>query len=133
MNKFVGIGRAGKDPEVKTFDNGSIATFSLALSERGYTLQNGTQVPERTDWFNVVVRGGLVKVAELVKKGSLIAVRGKLRTRSYDKDGQKVYVTEIHADKLELLGKKEGSDNSEHPYTQGDPHGNAEPSDDLPF
>ena len=57
MNKVILIGNVGKDPEVKYFDSGSAqATFPLATSERGYKLQNGTEVPERTEWHNIVIR-----------------------------------------------------------------------------
>ena len=73
-------------------------------SERGYRLANGTEVPERTEWHNIVVRRDLVPFVEKwVRKGSSLFVEGKIRTRSYDDQaGVKRYVTEIHADKLEF-------------------------------
>lgn len=106
MNKVQLIGNVGNDPDVKEFDGKKVATFSIATTEKGYTAQNGTVIPDRTDWHNIVVWGGLVKVIEnFVKKGSQLYVEGKLRTRTWEKEGQKHYSTEIHVDQLELLGK----------------------------
>ncbi|OUO53014.1 single-stranded DNA-binding protein [Parabacteroides sp. An277] len=105
LNKVLLIGNVGRDPEVRYFDTGSaVANFPLATSERGYTLANGTVVPERTEWHNIVVRRDQVPFVEkYVKKGSLLYVEGKLRTRSYDDaSGSKRYVTEIHADRIEF-------------------------------
>lgn len=105
LNKVILIGNVGKDPDVRYFDSGAaVANFPLATSERGYTLANGTVVPERTEWHNVVVRRDLVPFVEKwVKKGSGLYVEGKIRTRSYDdQSGVKRYVTEIHADRVEF-------------------------------
>lgn len=109
VNKVILIGNVGKDPDVRYFDNGSaVVNFTLATTERGYTAANGTQVPDRTEWHNVVCWRGLAKVAEqFVKKGTQLYVEGKIRTRSYDdQNGIKRYVVEIYADNLELLGRK---------------------------
>lgn len=103
LNKVILIGNVGRDPEVRYFDNGrGIANFPLATSERGYTLANGTVVPERTEWHNIVVRSDLVPFVEKwVKKGSGLYVEGKIRTRSYDDQaGNKRYITEIYADRV---------------------------------
>lgn len=105
LNKVILIGNVGKDPDVRYFDSGSaIANFPLATSERGYTLANGTVIPERTEWHNIVVRRDLVSFVEKwVKKGSGLYVEGKIRTRNYDdQNGVKRYVTEIHADRIEF-------------------------------
>ena len=65
INKVILIGNVGKDPDVRYLDNGvAVANFPLATSERGYTLANGTQVPERTEWHNLVLWRGLAEVAE---------------------------------------------------------------------
>ncbi|MDD2436938.1 MAG: single-stranded DNA-binding protein [Massilibacteroides sp.] len=106
LNKVLLIGNVGKDPEVRYFDSGAaVANFPLATSERGYTLANGTVVPDRTDWHNIVVRRDQVSFVEKwVKKGSLLYVEGKIRNRSYDdQNGIKRYVTEIHADRVEFF------------------------------
>lgn len=106
VNKVILIGNVGREPEVRYLDNGvAVATFTLATSERGYTLQNGTQVPERTEWHNIVLWRGLAEVAEkYVHKGDKLYIEGKLRTRSYDdQNGVKRYVVEIFADNMEML------------------------------
>ena len=106
LNKVILIGNVGKDPDVRYFDSGTaVANFPLATSERGYTLANGTVVPERTEWHNIVVRRDQVAFVEKwVKKGSGVYVEGKIRTRSYDdQSGVKRYVTEIHADRIEFI------------------------------
>ena len=112
LNKVILIGNVGRDPEVRYFDNGAaVANFPLATSERGYTLANGTVVPERTEWHNVVVRRDLVSFVEKwVKKGSGLYVEGKIRTRNYDdQSGVKRYVTEIHADRVEFYSSGSGN------------------------
>lgn len=106
VNKVILIGNAGRDPEVRYLDSGvAVATLTLATSERGYTLQNGTQVPERTEWHNIVLWRGLAEVAEkYVRKGDKLYIEGKIRTRSYDdQNGVKRYVVEIFADNMEML------------------------------
>ncbi len=109
VNKIFLIGNVGKDPEVRYFDNGgAVANFSLATTEKGYTAANGTQVPDRTEWHNVVLWRGLAEIAEkYVRKGSKIFVEGRIRTRSYDDaSGNKRYITEIWGDNMELLDRK---------------------------
>lgn len=105
LNKVILIGNVGKNPDVRYFDNNqAIASFPLATSDRGYTLANGTVVPERTEWHNVVVRRDLVPFVEKwVKKGTGLYVEGKIRTRTYDDaTGNKRYLTEIHADRVDF-------------------------------
>ncbi|MCT4644867.1 MAG: single-stranded DNA-binding protein [Carboxylicivirga sp.] len=112
VNKVILVGNVGKDPEVRHFENdGAVANFPLATTERGFTARNGQEIPERTEWHNIVVWRGLAKVVEsYVKKGTQLYIEGKMRTRSYDdKDGNKRYTTEVYADSLQLLGRK--SDN----------------------
>ena len=111
LNKVILIGNVGKDPTVKYFDSGNaVANFAVATSERGYTLSNGTEVPERTEWHNIVAsRDRAQFVEKYVKKGSLVYVEGKIRTRNYDdQSGVKRYITEIYADRIEFysLGRK---------------------------
>lgn len=150
VNKVILIGNVGKDPDIRYFDNGSaVVNFSLATTERGYTAANGTQVPDRTEWHNIVCWRGLAKVAEqFVKKGTQLYIEGRIRTRSYDdQNGVKRYVVEIYADNMELLGRK-GDGMSEGPgasYSQQASSGQSAPSmgapqqtsadeaDDLPF
>lgn len=109
VNKVILLGNVGRDPEVRYLDAGvAVATFPLATSEKGYTLQNGTQVPERTEWHNIVLWRGLAEVAEkYIHKGDKLYIEGKIRTRSYDDQaGVKRYVTEIFADNMEMLSPR---------------------------
>ena len=109
VNKVILVGNVGRDPEIRYFENDrAVANFPLATTERGFTTSAGQQVPERTEWHNVVIWGGLAKVAEnYVKKGTQLYIEGKLRTRSWDdKDGNKRYTTEVYVDNLQLLGRK---------------------------
>lgn len=109
VNKVILIGRVGKEPRVKHFDGGSaVATFSLATTERAYTLANGTNVPERTEWHNVVATNRLAEVIEkYVHKGDKLYLECKLRTRDYDDSkGVKHYITEVFVDSMEMLSVK---------------------------
>ncbi len=157
VNKVILIGNVGRDPDVRYFDNGSaVANFTLATTERGYTAANGTQIPDRTEWHNIVCWRGLAKVAEqFVRKGVQVYVEGKIRSRSYDDaNGIKRYVNEIYVDNLELLGsrRRDGMDGDSsyqapaqtagEPYQQSQPQGggysapnipNNIEEDDLPF
>ncbi len=102
------IGRLGKEPEVKTFESGTkMATFTLATNDVYYN-NKGEKVDD-TQWHNIVVWGKKVEVVEnYLKKGSEIAVQGKLVNRSYEtKEGEKRYVTEINLNELLMLGKKD--------------------------
>ena len=113
INKVILIGNVGKDPEVRYLEsNVAVANVTLATTERGYTMSNGTVVPDRTEWHNIVLWRGLAELAEkYVRKGSQIYIEGKLRTRSWeDKEGNRRYTTEVYADNIQLLGKR--SDNT---------------------
>ena len=109
MNKVMLIGNVGVDPDVRFVDRGvCVAQLRLATSERGYTLPNGTEVPERTEWHNVVLWRQLAEVVDkYVKKGDKLYIEGKIHTRSYeDNQGRTRYVTEIWADAMEMLTPK---------------------------
>ena len=112
MNKVMLIGNVGKDPEIRYVDAGvCVASLVLATTERGYKLQNGTEVPDRTEWHNIVLWRGLAETVEkYVKKGDKLYIEGKIHTRSYDdRNGVKRYVTEIWADEMEMLTPKQVS------------------------
>lgn len=113
INKAILVGNVGNDPKTQTYSNGNVAQFSLATTERGYTLQNGTQVPDRTEWHNCIAWGKTADVvAKYVHRGSKLYIEGKIKTRSYDDNqGRKCYVTEIHVDVLELLDPKPSNSN----------------------
>ncbi len=109
INKVILVGNVGKDPVVRYFDKGvAKATFPVATSE-SYTNQQGETITS-TEWHNIVLWRALAEVAEkTVKKGAQVYIVGKIKTRSYvDKDGVNKYITEILADTLLLLEKKQG-------------------------
>jgi single-strand DNA-binding protein len=113
INKVILVGNVGKDPVIRYFDKGvAKVNFPLATSET-YTNQQGETITS-TEWHNIVLWRALAEVAEkTVKKGSQVYIVGKIKTRSYiDKDGINKYITEILADTLLLLEKKQGSVNT---------------------
>lgn len=136
VNKVILVGRLGKDPEVRHLENGAtVANFSMATSETYKDRQTGER-REQTEWHNVVLWRGLAEVAEkYVKKGDMIYVEGKLRTRSWEKDGVTRYTTEVVGDNMTMLGGR--GDNSsagsdyQPPSVQDAPSDDA--TDDLPF
>lgn len=141
LNKVQLIGNVGKDPEVRYLDSGvAVATFPLATTDRAYTLANGTQVPERTEWHNIVLWRGLAETAEkYVHKGDKLYIEGKIRTRSYDdQNGVKRYVTEIFGDNMEMLTPRAAQSAAPAQPQAASPVAAAaqpdnNPSDDLPF
>lgn len=109
VNKVILIGRAGKDPDVRTLDGGAkVASLSFATTDKAYTLQNGTQVPERTEWHNLIFWNKTAEIVEkYVHKGDKLYLEGKIRTRSYDDSrGIKRYITELFVDNMEMLSVK---------------------------
>ncbi len=135
------VGRLGKDPEVRHLENGAtVANFSIATSETYKDRQTGER-REQTEWHNVVLWRGLAEVAEkYVKKGDMIYVEGKLRTRSWEKDGITRYTTEVVGDNMTMLGGgnsggMQGS-NSQSPSMEQSTPASApadDATDDLPF
>ncbi len=112
MNKVMLIGNVGKAPDVRYYEaDQAVAQVALATTERGYTLQNGTQVPDHTDWHNLVFYRNLAKIVEkYVKKGDKLYVEGRIRYRSYDdRQGNRRYVTEILVENMEMLTPKAAS------------------------
>ena len=131
VNKVILIGNVGKDPEVRYFDNGgSVANFTMATTERGYTAANGTQVPDRTEWHNIVLWRGLAEIAEkYIRKGTKVYIEGKIRTRSYDdSQGNKRYVTEVWGDQMELLSSRPDGQNTSAQSSQPPATGTTTPS-----
>ena len=107
VNKVILVGHVGKDPEVKHLEGGStVCNFSVATSS-SYKDKQGNK-KEETEWHNIVLWRSLAEIAEkYLRKGQLIYIEGKLKTRSWnDKDGNKRYTTEIYGDTFTMLGKK---------------------------
>ena len=109
VNKVILIGNVGADPEVRYLDRGvAIATFNLATTERGYVMQNGTQVPDVTEWHSIVLWRNLAEWAQqYVKKSMKVYVEGKLKTRTWEKDGQIRRKTEVIAENIQILYRPE--------------------------
>lgn len=141
INKVFLIGRLGKDPVIKHFDNGgAIAEFTVATDD-SYKDKQGNKV-EQTDWHNVKVNSPkLAEVAEkYLRKGSLVHIEGKIKTRSYDdKDGNKRYVTEVVVESFKMLDKKDanstggGTATSSTSVSDSGSTGASSLDDDLPF
>lgn len=139
MNKVILIGRLGGDPELKYTSNGTAqALINLATSERWKDSDGNQQ--EKTEWHRVIAWRRQAEFAgEWLKKGRLVCIEGKLSTRSWEKDGQKRYMTEVVADNITMLGSKAeggGGESKETPPKQEEPPDNGdimEDDDDLPF
>ena len=117
VNKVILLGNVGKDPEVRDVSGTKVASFTLATTDNAYTKSDGTQVPKRTEWHNIVAWGKNAEVIEkYVHKGTKLYIEGKLRTRMWeDKNAIKRYVTEIYVDTFELLGSKPADTASQAP------------------
>ena len=116
MNKVMLIGNVGQEPEIRYVDSDvAVARLSLATSERGYTLQNGTQVPDRTDWHTVILWRKLAKIVEeFVHKGDKLYIEGRIRYLSFnDKQGVKRMATEIWAENMEMLSPRKSADETQ--------------------
>lgn len=106
MNKVILIGRLGKDPELKQLsDNNAVCSVSMATGEK-HKDKSG-QVVETTEWHNLTFWGSQAEtIAKFCTKGSQLMVEGKIKTESYEKEGQKVYATKIVVHQFEFLGSK---------------------------
>src|ERR1044071_4041155 len=113
VNKVILIGRLGKDPEVRNLDNGAVvANFSIATSE-SYKDRTTGEKKEVTEWHNIVVWRALAEISQkYLHKGDQVYIEGKLRTRSWEKDGITRYTTEVVADNMTMLGSRGGGGNS---------------------
>lgn len=109
VNKVILIGRLGKDPEVRNLDNGAVvANFSIATSE-SYKDRTTGEKKEITEWHNIVLWRGLAEISQkYLRKGDMVYIEGKLRTRSWEKEGITRYTTEIVADNMNMLSPKTG-------------------------
>ena len=145
VNKVILIGRLGKDPEIMNFEGGTVkANFSLATDEV-YRDRNTNEKVRITDWHNIVMWRKQAEIAQkYLKKGDLVYIEGKIKTRSYDKNGETKYITEIVVDSFTMLGSKSdnsgnsNNDNSgayqqqSNQSSQAQTGGNAAPASDIP-
>jgi single-strand DNA-binding protein len=109
INKVILVGNVGRDPEVKALPSGTTLTkFSLATTEPRSKDPDGNP---HTEWHNIVVWGRLAEICgQYVRKGRQLYIEGRIRRREYERDGQKMYFTEVHADNFELLGRRDDFD-----------------------
>ena len=138
LNKIMCIGNLGRDPEIKTTQNGkAVCNLNIGCSE-SYTDRDGNR-QSVTEWFRVTVFGKAAEsCGKFLKKGSMVYVEGKLRTREYEKDGIKRYVTEVMADSVQFLDRKkndaqEGAQQHQTQYQQAAPSEAMGGMDDIPF
>jgi single-strand DNA-binding protein len=140
VNKVILVGNLGRDAELKFTQNGfPIARFSLATTDRRKDSKSG-EWQDRTEWHRVVLLGKQAEsLQDYLKKGKQIYVEGRIETRSWDdKDGQKRYMTEIIADRIQLLGSPGGARGTggsrETEYGGAEePAMASEADDDIPF
>jgi single-strand DNA-binding protein len=142
VNKAILVGRLGKDPEVRNLENGAVvANFTMATSETYKDRVTGEK-KEITDWHNIVLWRGLAEIAQkYLHKGDMIYIEGKIRTRSWEKEGITRYTTEIIADEMTMLStQRSGNTSSGESGYSGTAKGGADEnfssssgSDDLPF
>ena len=113
LNRATLIGNLGQDPELRTTPQGSnVCSFTLATSDR-YKDKNG-EWQDVTDWHRIVFWDKLAEIAgEYLKKGSRVFIEGKIKTRSYEKDGETKYITEIIGHNMLMLSAKEQSEVSD--------------------
>ena len=136
------IGNVGTEPDVHYFEaDQAVAKLRLATTERGYTLPNGTQVPDRTDWHNLLFDRRLAKIVEkYVHKGDKLYVEGRLRNRSYDdKRGIRHQYTEIEVENTEFLTPRssvsttQSSQSFQQTQTNQQSENDLDNADKLPF
>ena len=118
VNKVILVGRLGKDPEVRNLENGAtVANFTLATSE-SYKDRTTGEKKEVTEWHNIVLWKTLAEISQkYLHKGDMIYVEGKLRTRSWEKEGVTRYTTEVIADNMTMLSTKGAGTSPGNTYT----------------
>jgi len=112
VNKWIGIGNLGRDPEVRYMSSGdAVANITIACTDKWRDKQSGEQ-KEQTEWVRIGFFGKLAEIAgQYLVKGSQVYIEGKLQTRKYtDKDGVEKFATEIKADTMQMLGSRQGGE-----------------------
>ena len=142
VNKAIVVGNLGKDPEVRFTQSGrAMARFPVATTETWMDQENGRQ--ERTEWHNIVVWGKQAEsCGQYLAKGRQVYIEGSIRSRSYDdQEGNKRYITEINAQRVQFLGGAGGGgarsgqsfDNESGGSFDDFGAGSVPPDDDVPF
>ena len=108
VNKVILIGRAGKDPEIRSINSGTtVATFTMATNRVGKNKEG--EKTEEAEWHRIVAYSRIGEICrDYLKKGALIFIEGRIKTRQWDdKDSNRRWITEIIAEKLTMLGSRE--------------------------
>lgn len=127
MNYCSFIGNLGKDPDIREVAGSKVASFSIAVTEKGFTTKDGKKIEDKTTWVNIVAWRGLASLIGYTSKGSKVFVSGKLSQRSYEKDGRTFSVYEIIAESIVLLDSNRGTIQSADSQVKSDDDSN------LPF
>lgn len=142
VNKVILVGNLGKDPEVRNLENGAtVANFTIATTE-SYKDKTTGEKKDITEWHNIVLWRGLADIAaKYLHKGDMIYLEGKLRTRSWEKEGVTRYTTEVVGDNMTMLSTRKSSNagggtaatTASTPSYTGNNEVPASSTDDLPF
>lgn len=131
MNQHIITGHIGKEPEIRHINDTHVCSFTLASSDF-YKDKDGKPC-ETTDWHNIVYWGKNAEtIAKLATKGTQILVEGKVKTRTWEKDGTKFYRTETIGNRFELFGKR-NTENNQQTETQQQTQQSVDPMDGIPF
>lgn len=105
MNKVILMGNVGRDPQIRYVDKRPVASFTMATTERRRRNADGNEIPERTEWHNIVMWDNAAEIAEkYIRKGMRLLVEGKLRTRYWeDRNAIKRTITEVYVDNFEVI------------------------------
>lgn len=133
INKQIILGYVGNEPKITAFTDGCVANFSVATTDKAYTLKNGTQIPEHTEWFYCKATGSIaVLIRDYVHKGSRLYVEGKTFTRNYTaQDGTQKVSREIIVSTIELCDNKPAQPQPAQPQPAQQTPSTGD--DDLPF
>lgn len=140
VNKAILVGNLGRDPEMRSLPSGQpVANFTMATTRKWKDKEGARQ--EHTDWHNIVCFGRLAEIAgQFLTKGKQIYVEGRIQTRSWEKDGEKKYRTEIVAENFQMLGSRGDSYQTppdsayaDEPGGGGSGDGGSDEDDDIPF
>ena len=139
INKVILVGNLGRDPETRYLPSGGAVTNVSLATSRSWKDRDSGEQKEKTEWHRIVFFNRLGEIAgEYLKRGSKVYVEGELRTREWEKEGQKHFTTEIVANEMQMLDSKGGATD----YEKDNSSSNGAPSalsntdmvdDDIPF
>ena len=127
VNKAIIVGHLGRDPEMRSTNRGDpLTSFSVATTKR-WRDRESDQMNEATEWHNIVCFRRLAEIAnKYLRKGSLVYIEGELRTRTYEREGQRHYSTEINARELVMLSRRGADVEEDNRSNSQDSYGNQE-------